>query len=112
MEHSLISFPNKFRAVICNVECRIVSVSVSICTGAELDPKSKSGISHLVERLIRAELLSEVSTVGAIVETKTDFEHIEITVSCQPEATEFVLKAISGCVFCFFPKQASLEREH
>jgi len=111
MEHSLISFPNKFRAVICNVECRIVSVSVSICTGAELEPKSKSGISHLVERLIRAELLSEVSTVGAIVETKTDFEHIEITVSCQPEATEFVLKAISGCVFSFFPKQASLERE-
>lgn len=111
MEQNLITFPNKFRAVVCNMSSRMVCVSVSICTGAELEQRSWSGISHLTERLIRSAVLSQVSTVGAIVDTKTDFEHIEITVSCQPEALEFVIKTLSDCIFNFYPKQASLERE-
>ncbi len=111
MEHKLINFPNKFKAVICNKDCRMVAVSLSICIGAELEPKGKSGISHLIERLIRSNLSASVSEFGGIIETKTDFEHIEFNVSCQSSALEKCLKALSECIFDFFPKQASLDRE-
>lgn len=111
MEHNLISFPNKFKAVICNTNCKMVTVSLSLCVGAELEPKSKSGISHLVERLIRSSLSARISEFGGIIETKTDFEHIEFNVSCQLSALEKCLQALSECVFDFFPKQASLDRE-
>ena len=74
MEQKLIKFPNKFQAVICNVDSKMVSVSVSINVGAELEPKGKSGIAHLVERLIRSNIYSKVAEYGGVVDTKTDFE--------------------------------------
>ena len=111
MEQKLIKFPNKFQAVICNVDSKMVSVSVSINVGAELEPKGKSGIAHLVERLIRSNIYSKVAEYGGVVDTKTDFEHIEFVVSTQSEYLENAMKDLSECIFDFYPKFANLERE-
>ena len=111
MEQKLIKFPNKFQAVICNVDSKMVSVSVSINVGAELEPKGKSGIAHLVERLIRSNIYSKVAEYGGVVDTKTDFERIEFVVSTQSEYLENAMKDLSECIFDFYPKFVNLERE-
>ncbi len=111
MQPHLIDFPNKFRAVICAGPLNSVTISASICAGAEQEPKSQAGITHLLERLFRIELSKSVAPFGGISDTRTDFEHIEISITTLPRHLESALNVLSNVIFDFHPKQDTLERE-
>lgn len=111
MKQTLVNYPNKFRAVYAGKTSQAVAIALSICAGAEQEPKSMSGITHLIERLLRQNLIGAVSSFGGKVETRTDFEHIEISVSTLRPYIGTALSAISSVIFDFNPKMINLERE-
>ena len=111
MKQTLVNYPNKFRAVFAGKTSSAVAISVSICAGAEQEPKNISGVTHLIERILRQDIMGATSSFGSVVETRTDFEHIEITVSTLRPYILNVLTAISTAIFDFNPKVSVIERE-
>ncbi len=111
MKQSLVNYPNKFRVVYAGKNSPVVAISVSICAGAEQEPKNMSGVTHLIERLLKQNILSNITMFGGVVETRTDFEHIEITVSTLRPYILNTLIALSSAIFDFTPKLSSFERE-
>ncbi len=111
MKQTLVNYPNKFRVVYAGKSASAVAISVSICAGAEQEPKNLSGVSHIIERVLKQHLISETGVFGGVVETKTDFEHIEITISTLRPYIANTLTILSSAIFDFNPKVAVFERE-
>lgn len=111
MKQTLVNYPNGLRVVYASKPSSAVAISLSICAGAEQEPKAMSGVSHIIERIIRQNLISSTSSFGGVVETRTDFEHIEITISTLRPYIANTLSILSSAIFDFNPKIAVFERE-
>lgn len=103
MKHSLIKFPNGLKVIVCSKQSSAVTLSFSLLFGAEQEKKNQSGITSVIEKLMRAELQKEVLSLGGIVDTKTDYEHLEITISTIRENLEKCLDVLNKAVFDFHP---------
>lgn len=111
MKQTLMKFPNGFRVVLSSRASNVVTISVSLLFGAEQEKKNISGITHFIERLIRSSVSRDVAKLGGIVETKTDYEHLELTVSTVRENLEEVVKSITTNIFEFGPTYAKFKEE-
>lgn len=103
MKHSLIKFPNGLKMIVCSKNSNVVTMSFSLLFGAEQEKKNQSGISSVIEKLMRLKLSSEVINLGGVVDSKTDYEHIELTVSTIRENLEVCLEALNRTIFDFHP---------
>ena len=103
MKHSLIKFPNGLKVIVCSKQSSAVTLSFSLLFGAEQEKKNQSGITSVIEKLMHAELQKEVLKLGGIVDTKTDYEHLEITISTIRENLEKCLDVLNKAVFDFHP---------
>ena len=111
MKQVLVKYPNKLRAVFATRPSRMVSISVSINAGVEQETRSISGVSHLIERLLRCEIIKNVNDFGGVVDTFTDYNQISLTISTQREFLKNAIEVLSSAIFNFYPKIESFERE-
>ena len=111
MKQTLVNYPNKFRAVFAGKQSSAVAISIRLCFGAEQEPRNLSGVTYLIEKVLKSNISSAISAFGGVVETRTDFEHIEITISTLRPYVANALIALSSAIFDFSPKYAVLERE-
>lgn len=111
MKQTLIKFPNGFRAVLCSKQSNVVTISISVLYGAEQEKKSMSGVTHFIERLLNASISKDVVKLGGIVESKTDYEHFEISVSTVRENLEKVVESLTRILFDFRPTYEKFKEE-
>lgn len=111
MKQTLIKFPNGFKAVLSSRNSNVVTISLSVMYGAEQEKKNSSGITHFIERLLRSSISRDVSKIGGIVESKTDYEHFEITISTVRENLEFAMNSLSKILFDFRPTYEKFKEE-
>ena len=111
MKQSLIKFPNGLRVVLCSKQSNVVTLSLSVLYGAEQEKKNMSGITHFIEKLIKSSISNEITKVGGIVESKTDYEHFEITISTVRENLEYSLKVLTTVLFEFRPTYQKFKQE-
>jgi len=111
MKQSLIKFPNGLRVVLCSKQCNVVTISLSVLFGAEQEKKNMSGVTHFIERLIKSSVVKDVTKLGGVVDSKTDYEHFEITISTVRENLESVLKSLTTIVFDFRPTYQKFKEE-
>ena len=111
MKQTLIKFPNGFRAVLSSRSSNVVTISLSVMYGAEQEKKNMSGITHLIERLLKSSIARDISKIGGLVESKTDYEHFEITISTVRENLEFAMSSLSKILFDFRPTYEKFKEE-
>lgn len=111
MKQSLIKYPNGLKVVLCSKQSNVVTLSFSVLYGAEQEKKDKSGITHFIERLIKGAVSTEISALGGIVDSKTDYEHFEVTVSTVRENLEQALKILTTTIFDFRPTYQKFREE-
>lgn len=111
MKQLLVKYPNKFRAVLFNKPTAHVSVCFSMRAGAEQEGKSISGASHIIERMIKSELVGMVNEFGGVVESSVSYELISWTISSSREFLEDSIRAMASAVFDFFPKSSTLSTQ-
>lgn len=111
MKQSLIKFPNGLRVVLCSKQSNVVTISLSVLYGAEQEKKNMSGITHFIERLIRTSVMNDISKLGGIVDSKTDYEHFEVSISTVRENLELALKSLTTILFDFRPTYQKFKEE-
>lgn len=111
MKQTLMKFPNGFRAVLCSKQSNVVTISISLLYGAEQEKKDMSGVTHFIERLLKNAVSKDVAKLGGIVESKTDYEHMEITISTVRENLEESLKSLTNILFDFRPTYGKFKEE-
>lgn len=103
MKQSLMKFPNGLRVILSSRQSNVVTLSLSVLFGAEQEKKNSSGVTRLIERLMRGMVAKEMEELGGIVESRTDYEHFEITISTVRENLDKAFKCLSKAVFDFRP---------
>lgn len=103
MKQSLIKYPNGLKVVVCSRVSNVVTISVSVCCGAEQEKKDKAGITKLIEMLISSSIKKSQVDLSTIVESRTDYEHFEITLSTIRENLKNAFRVLSRAVFDFSP---------
>lgn len=111
MKQTLVRFPNGLRVVLSSRQSNVVTISFSLCFGAEQETKDTKGATHFIERIMRAGLQKEISNLGGVVDSKTDYEHFELTVSTVRENLESAFNALIQTVFDFHPTFQTFESE-
>ena len=111
MKQSLMKFPNGLRVVLSSRQSNVVTISLSLLFGAEQERKEVSGITHVIERLLRNAINSKIGELGGLVESKTDYEHLEISISTVRENLEHAIKALSNTIFEFRPTYENFKTE-
>lgn len=111
MRQLSIKYPNKFRAILFNKSTAHVTICFSIHAGAEQESRTLSGASHIIERMIKANLILETNKFGGVVESSVDSELINWTISTTREHIEDSLKILSTAIFGFFPKSSAFEMQ-
>lgn len=111
MKQSLIKYPNGLKIVLCSKQSNVVTLSFSVLFGAEQEKKDKSGITHFIEKLIKGAIQAEISSLGGIVDSKTDYEHFEVTISTVRENLEQALKILTTTIFDFRPTYQKFREE-
>ena len=111
MKQTLMKFPNGLRVILSSRQSNAVTLSLSIMFGAEQEKKNSSGVTHLIERLMRNMIAREMEDLGGIVETKTDYEHFEITISTVRENLEKAFSCLTKAVFEFRPTYQNFKVE-
>lgn len=111
MKQTLIKYPNGFRAVLCSKQTNTFSISTSILFGAEQEKKNMSGITHFIERILVSSISKDVARIGGIVDSKTDYEHMEITISSVRENLVKVVDTLTKILFDFRPTYEKFKEE-
>lgn len=111
MKQSLIKYPNGLKIVLCSKQSNVVTLSFSVLFGAEQEKKDKSGITHFIEKLIKGAIQAEILSLGGIVDSKTDYEHFEVTISTVRENLEQALKILTTTIFDFRPTYQKFREE-
>lgn len=111
MKQSLMKFPNGLRVILSSRQSNVVTLSLSVMFGAEQEKKNSSGVTHLIERLMKNLVLKEMGEIGGIVESKTDYEHFEISISTVRENLEKALASLTEAVFDFRPTYKGFKTE-
>lgn len=103
MKQSLVKYPNGLRVVVSSRQSQVVTLSFSLCFGAEQEKKDKSGITTIIEKLLCLSVKKGLDSASCVVESKTDYEHMEITISSIRENLEDSLKLLTRALFDFSP---------
>lgn len=103
MKQSLIKYPNGLRVVVSSRQSQVVTLSFSICFGAEQEKKDKSGITGIIEKLLFSSIKKGLSGTSCVIDSKTDYEHLEITISTIRENLEEAMALLTRAVFDFSP---------
>lgn len=111
MKQSLMKFPNGLRVILSSRQSNVVTLSLSVLFGAEQEKKSSSGVTRLIERLVRGMVAREMEELGGIVESKTDYEHFEISISTVRENLDKAFSCLAKALFEFRPTYQSFKIE-
>ena len=111
MKQSLMKFPNGLKVILSSRQSNVVTISLSLLFGAEQEKKNSSGVTHLIEKLIKNTVTKRIGELGGIVESKTDYEHMEISISTVRENFEPAFKCLSDTIFEFRPTYESFRTE-
>lgn len=111
MKQTLIKFPNGFRAVLSSRNSNVVTIQLSLLFGAEQEKKNMSGVTHFIERLLKSAIQRDVDKLGGLVESKTDYEHMEITISTVRENLEDCFSSLTKILFDFRPTYEKFKLE-
>lgn len=111
MKQTLIKFPNGFRAVLSSRPSNVVTIQFSLLFGAEQEKKNMSGVTHFIERLLKSSIKRDVEKKGGLVESKTDYEHMEITISTVRENLEYCFDSLTKILFDFRPTYEKFKLE-
>lgn len=107
---SLIKFPNGFRVVLSGKDTRSVGITVNIACGVEKEAARQSGITHIVDKLIRMDLERQVNRFGGELFSKVTYEFVEISIVTMRENLSKMLTALSRALFDFSPKMDDFKR--